>query len=71
MPTFDPDEQYDPNKPNDLGEYQQYRKRVREERRAKIVEEKRRKAAGEESSEEGSSYYTDSDEAVAPRRDGE
>ncbi|WVQ99323.1 hypothetical protein IAU59_006455 [Kwoniella sp. CBS 9459] len=66
MPTFDPDEQYDPNRPNDLGEYQQYRKRLREERRAKLLEEKRRRAQGLSSEE--SSYYTDSEEE-APRRD--
>ena len=69
MPTFDPDEQYDPNKPNDLGEYQWYRKQVKEERRARLLEEKQRRAAGESS--EGSSYYTDSEEEAAPRRDGE
>jgi splicing factor 45 len=67
VPLFDPEEQYDPNKPNDLGEYQAYRKRLREERRARLLEEKRRRAAGEDS--EGSSYYTDSEED-APRRDG-
>ncbi|WVF71550.1 hypothetical protein IAT40_006358 [Kwoniella sp. CBS 6097] len=66
MPTFDPDEQYDPNRPNDLGEYQQYRKRLREERRAKLLEEKRRRAQGLSSEE--SSYYTDSEDE-APRRD--
>lgn len=66
--TFDPEEQYDPNRPNDLGEYQEYRQRVREERRAKYMENKRRRAAGESS--EGSSYYSDSDQDVAPRRDG-
>ena len=68
MHTFDPEEQYDPNRPNDLGEYQEYRKRVREERRAKFMESRRRKLAGESS--EGSSDYTDSEEEVAPRRDG-
>ncbi|WVR07130.1 hypothetical protein IAU60_004171 [Kwoniella sp. DSM 27419] len=66
MPTFDPDEQYDPNRPNDLGEYQQYRKRLREDKRAKLLEEKRRKAEG--LSSDDSSYYTDSEEE-APRRD--
>ncbi len=70
VPTFDPDEQYDPNRPNDLGEYQSYRRKLREEKRAKLAEERRRKAAGEGSSDE-SSYYTDSEEEVAPRRDGE
>jgi splicing factor 45 len=70
MPQFDPIEEYDPNRPNDLGEYQAYRQRAREERRAALLEEKRRKDAGE-SSEDGSSYYTDSDTEVAPRRDGE
>ncbi|KAK8864315.1 hypothetical protein IAR55_001562 [Kwoniella newhampshirensis] len=69
MPTFDPDEQYDPNRPNDLGEYQQYRKRVREERRAKLLEERRRKAEGLGGSSDESSYYTDSEEDAAPRRD--
>ncbi|WWD17386.1 hypothetical protein CI109_101827 [Kwoniella shandongensis] len=69
MPTFDPDEQYDPNRPNDLGEYQQYRKRLREERRAKLLEERRRKAEGLGGSSDESSYYTDSEEDVAPRRD--
>ncbi|WVW83811.1 hypothetical protein I302_105832 [Kwoniella bestiolae CBS 10118] len=64
--TFNPDEQYDPNRPNDLGEYQAYRKRMREERRMKLVEERRRKAEGLSSGE--SSYYTDSEEE-APRRD--
>ncbi len=69
MHTFDPEEQYDPYRPNDLGEYQEYRKRVREERREKYMENKRRRAAGESS--EGSSDYSDSEEDVAPRRDGE
>lgn len=69
MPMFDPEEQYDPNRPNDLGEYQQYRVKLREEKRAKVSEEKRRKAAGEDS-DEGSSYYSDSEEEVVPRRDG-
>ena len=69
MPTFDPDEQYDPFKPNDLGEYQYYRKKLREERRTALLEEKRRRAAGESS--EGSSYYTGSSEDEAPRRDGQ
>lgn len=68
MPTFDPDEQYDPNRPNDLGEYKHYRQKVKEDRRNKYLEDKRRKAAGESSGE--SSYYTDSEEEVAPRRDG-
>ena len=68
IPTFDPDEQYDPYKPNELAEYQYYRKKVREERRAQLIEDKRRKTAGESS--EGSSYYTDSSEEEAPRRDG-
>jgi splicing factor 45 len=68
MFTFDPEEQYDPNRPNDLGEYQEYRKRVKEERRAKYIESRRRKMAGESS--EGSSGYSDSEED-APRRDGE
>ena len=71
LPCFDPEEQYDPNKPNDLGEYQAYRKKLREEKRSQLIEEKRRRAAGEGSSGEGSSYYTDSEEDVAPRRDGE
>ncbi|WVQ80643.1 hypothetical protein IAT38_002748 [Cryptococcus sp. DSM 104549] len=66
MPTFNPTEPYDPNHPNDLGEYQQYRKRQREERRAQALEEKRRRAEGLSSEE--SSYYTDSSEE-APRRD--
>jgi len=70
MPTFDPEEQYDPNRPNDLGEYQQYRKRLREEKRSKLVEEKKRKAAGLGSDDEGSSYYTDSEDEAVPRRDG-
>ena len=43
---------------------------MREEKRLALLEEKRRRAAGEGSSEEGSSYYTDSEEDVAPRRDG-
>ncbi|KAK6910192.1 hypothetical protein I203_104224 [Kwoniella mangroviensis CBS 8507] len=64
--TFDPEEQYDPNRPNDLGEYQAYRKRMREERRLKLIEERRRKAEGLSSGE--SSYYTDSEDE-APRRD--
>lgn len=68
IPEFDPEEQYDPNRPNDLAEYQRYRRRVKEERRARYMEERRRQLAGESS---GSSYYTDSDEEVAPRRDGE
>ncbi|KAK4684536.1 splicing factor 45, partial [Tremellales sp. Uapishka_1] len=67
--TFDPEELYDPNRPNDLGEYQQYRKRLREEKHSEVLEAKRRRAAGEYSSDEGSSYYTDSEEEVAPRRD--
>ncbi|WRT66274.1 uncharacterized protein IL334_003227 [Kwoniella shivajii] len=66
LPTFDPEEQYDPNRPNDLGEYQQYRKKLREERRIKLLEERRRKAQGLSSGE--SSYYTDSEDD-APRRD--
>jgi splicing factor 45 len=64
--NFNPDEAYDPSRPNDLVEYQQYRRRLRAERRAKYMEEKRRRDAGESS---GSSYYTDSEEE-APRRDG-
>nr|XP_018263166.1 uncharacterized protein I303_04659 [Kwoniella dejecticola CBS 10117]OBR85324.1 hypothetical protein I303_04659 [Kwoniella dejecticola CBS 10117] len=64
--NFDPDEQYDPNRPNDLGEYQAYRKRLREEKRLKLVEERKRKAQGLSSDE--SSYYTDSEDE-APRRD--
>ena len=66
MANFNPDEPYDPSRPNDLVEYQQYRKRLRAERRAKYLEEKRRREAGESS---GSSYYTDSEDE-APRRDG-
>lgn len=68
MPLFDPEEQYDPNRPNDLGEYQAYRKKLREERRRARAEEARRRAAGEGS--DGSSYYTDSEEEAVPRRDG-
>ncbi|WWC70292.1 uncharacterized protein I206_104242 [Kwoniella pini CBS 10737] len=64
--NFDPDEQYDPNRPNDLGEYQAYRKRLREEKRLKLIEERKRKAQGLSSDE--SSYYTDSEDE-APRRD--
>ncbi|XAO23895.1 hypothetical protein I312_102680 [Cryptococcus bacillisporus CA1280] len=67
FPTFDPEEMYDPNRPNDLGEYQQYRKRAKEERRRKLMEAKRRRAEGLSSDE--SSYYTDSEEDIAPRRD--
>ncbi|OWZ60169.1 splicing factor 45 [Cryptococcus neoformans c45] len=67
FPTFDPEEIYDPNRPNDLGEYQQYRKRAKEERRRKLMEAKRRRAEGLSSDE--SSYYTDSEEDIAPRRD--
>lgn len=59
---------YDPNRPNDLGEYQQYRKRAKEERGRKLMEAKRRRAEGLSSDE--SSYYTDSEEDIAPRRDG-
>lgn len=67
LPTFDPEEQYDPYRPNDLGEYQEYRKRLKEERRAKYIESRRRKMNGEDSE---SSEYSDSEEE-APRRDGE
>ena len=66
---FDPDEPYDPNRPNDLGEYRAYRKRLREEKRAKALAERERRARGE-SSESGSSYYSSSEEE-APRRDGQ
>ena len=66
MANFNPDEQYDPSRPNDLGEYQQYRKRLRAEQGAKYLEHERRREAGESS---GSSYYTDSEDE-APRRDG-
>lgn len=51
--TFQPDEEYDPSRPNDLGEYQLYR--------AQLVAERRK---GRESSSE---YSESSDEA--PRRD--
>nr|ODN88273.1 hypothetical protein L203_02882 [Cryptococcus depauperatus CBS 7841] len=66
MPTFDPEEQYDPNRPNDLGEYQHYRKQAKEDRRRKLIDSKRR---GEGLSSNESSYCTDSEEDVAPRRD--
>ncbi|WWC89415.1 uncharacterized protein L201_004339 [Kwoniella dendrophila CBS 6074] len=67
--NFDPEEQYDPNRPNDLGEYQQYRKRLREERRMKLLEERRRKAEGLALSSGESSYYTDSEDEAPVRRD--
>ncbi|RXK35392.1 hypothetical protein M231_07336 [Tremella mesenterica] len=63
---FDPEEQYDPNRPNDLAEYQQYRRRLKEEKRAKALAEKSRRMMGDSSS--GSEYETDSEEE-APRRD--
>lgn len=59
---------YDPNRPNDLGEYQQYRKRLRAEKRAQALADKLRRERGGRSSDE-SSYYTDSEDE-APRRDG-
>lgn len=59
---------YDPNRPNDLGEYQAYRKRARAEKRAELVAEKLKRERGGDSGD--SSYYTDSEEE-APRRDGE
>lgn len=68
MSDFKPDEQYDPNRPNDLGEYQYYRKKLREEKRARLLEEKKRKEI--EGSGGESSYYSDSEDE-APRRDGE
>jgi hypothetical protein len=58
--TFQPDEEYDPNTPNDLGEYQHYRRRLREEKRA---------AADANRGSDDSSYYSDSS-VEAPRRDG-
>lgn len=67
MSDFKPDEQYDPNRPNDLAEYQYYRKKLKEERRAQLAEAKRRRDDGQSDGE--SSYYTDSEEDV-PRRDG-
>lgn len=59
---------YDPNRPNDLGEYQAYRKRARAEKKAQLVADKLRRDRGGSDAE--SSYYTDSEEE-APRRDGE
>ncbi|TYJ55959.1 hypothetical protein B9479_003344 [Cryptococcus floricola] len=67
LPTFNPDEEYDPARPNDLGEYQDYRVRAKEERRRQFMEAKKRKADGLDSDE--SSYYSDSDEDYGPRRD--
>jgi splicing factor 45 len=64
--AFDPEEEYDPNRPNDLGEYQRYREQVRAERRAAYMESKRKRAAGVYDSD--SSEYSDD---AAPRRDGE
>lgn len=66
--TFIPDEDYDPNYPNDLGEYQHYRQKLRDEGQAQFMEQRRRRAAGEAS--DASSYYSDSSDD-APRRDGE
>ncbi|KAI9639480.1 uncharacterized protein MKK02DRAFT_39779 [Dioszegia hungarica] len=66
MSNFAPDELYDPNRPNDLGEYQAYRKRLRAERKAQLVADKLRKDRGGSSGE--SSYYSESEEE-APRRD--
>lgn len=65
--NFKPEEPYDPTRPNDLGEYQAYRKRLRAEKKAQLVAEKLKREAGGSSAE--SSYYTDSEEE-APRRDG-
>lgn len=67
MSDFKPDEQYDPNRPNDLSEYQYYRKKLKEERRVQLMEAKKRREQHGSSGE--SSYYTDSEEDV-PRRDG-
>jgi len=61
---FKPDEQYDPNRPNDLGEYQYYRKKLKEEKR-RLAEEKKKRDEGSGES----SYYSDSEDE-APRRDG-
>ncbi|WVQ72427.1 hypothetical protein IAR50_001979 [Cryptococcus sp. DSM 104548] len=67
LQAFDPDEEYDPARPNDLGEYQDYRIRAKEERRRQFMEAKKRKAEGLDSDD--SSYYSDSDEDYGPRRD--
>ncbi|KAJ9116443.1 hypothetical protein QFC22_004885 [Naganishia vaughanmartiniae] len=69
---FIPDEPYNPAKPNDLQEYQDYRKAKREERKARAQAERdedRRRREGSEKSYYSEDEEDDYSEEEAPRRD--
>ena len=70
---WNPDEAYDPMRPNDYNEFKLWQRREREERRERILEERRR---GEDrkryrrSSSYSDSYHSASEDEKPPRKAG-
>ena len=71
--VWNPDEAYDPMRPNDYNEVKLWQRREREERRERILEERRR---GEDrkryrrSSSYSDSYHSASEDEKPPRKAG-
>ncbi|KAI0792854.1 hypothetical protein C8Q75DRAFT_751703 [Abortiporus biennis] len=72
VPSWDPQEQYDPSHPNDYNEYKNYKRKERDERRERIIEERRR-AEDRKRYRRSSSYsdsYASGSEDERPRKTG-
>ena len=73
LAVWNPDEAYDPMRPNDYNEFKIWQRREREERRERILEERRRaedRKRYRRSSSYSDSYYSGSEDE-RPRKAGE
>lgn len=72
--VWNPDEAYDPMRPNDYNEFKHWQRRDREERRERILEERRRgddRKRYRRSSSYSDSYHSGSEDERPPRKTGE
>ncbi|KAM5542612.1 hypothetical protein V8D89_003573 [Ganoderma adspersum] len=73
MAVWNPDEAYDPMRPNDYNEFKHWQRRDREERRERILEERRRgddRKRYRRSSSYSDSYHSGSEDERPPRKTG-